>query len=135
MLTFAISTLQAQGTTYEVNYASITFVNVELGDDCSRLILPSNILSGDGDIDGDGLVPPAGAFIISIDDADPTNGPILDGCGEFNYEIIPNPDSTVIGFTFGSGTITSRDVTPPVQFFNCRILRTILLHPTSGPNH
>ncbi|MTB49937.1 hypothetical protein [Lewinella sp. W8] len=99
-----------------MNYASITFVNVELGDDCSRPILPSNLLSGNGDVDGDGRIPPAGAFIISIDDDNPSNGPILDGCGEFDYEIIPNPDSTVVGFTFGSGTITSRDVTPPVQF-------------------
>jgi hypothetical protein len=115
MLAFAISSLQAQGTIYEVNYASITFVNVELGDDCARLILPSNILSGDGDVDEDGKVPPPDAFLITIEDDNPDNGPILDGCGEFRYEIVPNPDSTVIGFTFGSGTITSRDVTPPVQ--------------------
>ncbi|WP_169435088.1 T9SS type A sorting domain-containing protein [Neolewinella persica] len=75
-----------------------------------------NLLTGDADVDRDGRFPPQEAFIIEIDDADPSNNEILDGCGSFNYTIRPNPDSTVVGFTFGQGTITARDVTPPTQF-------------------
>ncbi|WP_187270857.1 T9SS type A sorting domain-containing protein [Neolewinella aurantiaca] len=75
-----------------------------------------NLLTGNSDVDGDGIVPPQEAFIIEIDDNSPDNGPIVDGCGMFNYTIRPNPDSSVVGFTFGSGTITARDATPPQQF-------------------
>ncbi len=84
-----------------------------------------NLLSGDADLDGDGLVPPQEAFIIEIDDNRPENGEIVDGCGMFNYTIRPNPDSMIVGFTFGSGTITARDATPPQQFGSA--------FPSAGP--
>ncbi len=125
MLIWANTSLSAQGITYEVNFASISSVNFELGEDCSREIIYMNLLSGDGDIDGDGLVPPQEAFIIEVDDNVPNNGPVVDGCGMFNYTIRPNPDSTIIGFSFGSGTITTRDVTPPELFGS--------VSPSSGP--
>ena len=116
MLTWANASLLAQGNTYEVSFASIAFVNLELNEDCTRDIIYMNLLSGDADLDGDGLVPPQEAFIIDIDDNRPDNGAIVDGCGMFNYTIRPNPDSMVVGFTFGSGTITTLDATPPRQF-------------------
>lgn len=116
LLALVTTSLSAQGTTYEVNFASISFVNLQLNADCSREIIYMNLLTGDADVDRDGRIPPQEAFIIEIDDADPSNNEILDGCGSFSYTIRPNPDSTVIGFTFGQGTITARDVTPPVQF-------------------
>ncbi len=75
-----------------------------------------NLLSGDPDVDNDGRVPSQDAFIIEIEDANPANNEIVDGCGVFNYTIQPHPDSMIIGFTFGSGQVTARDVTPPVEF-------------------
>lgn len=116
MLTWANASLSAQVTTYEVSFASISFINLQLDDDCARDIIYMNLLAGDDDVDGDGIVPPQEAFIIEIDDDAPENGPIVDGTGMFNYTIRPNPDSVVIGFTYGSGIITARDATPPQQF-------------------
>ncbi len=118
LLAFGTASLSAQSTTYEVNFASIRFVNLNLGDDCSREVIYNNILSGEPDIDGDGMVPPESAFTITIDDDDPSNGNILDGCGSFNYQIVPAENSGIIGFTFGSGTINAFDVTPPAQFMD-----------------
>jgi hypothetical protein len=116
MLTWANASLLAQVTTYEVSFASISFVNLQLDSDCARDVIYMNLLAGDADVDGDGIVPPQEAFIIEIDDNAPENGPIVDGCGMFNYIIRPNPDSMVVGFTIGAGTITARDATPPAQF-------------------
>ena len=116
MLTSVFSSLYAQGTTYEVNFASINLVNIQLGADCDRTVIYKNLLSGADDIDGDGLVPPEAAFIIEIEDNNPDNGAVVDGCGNWNYTIRPNPDSMVVGFTFGSGVIMASDATPPAQF-------------------
>ena len=116
MLGLANASLLAQSNTYEVSFASIAFVNFELDADCTREVIYMNLLSGDADRDGDGRVPTQDAFIIEIDDNMPENGRIVDGCGMFNYTIRPNPDSMIVGFTFGSGVITARDATPPTQF-------------------
>ncbi|MFK8161125.1 MAG: T9SS type A sorting domain-containing protein [Lewinella sp.] len=116
LLALVTTSLSAQGTTYQVNFGSIAFVNVQLDADCSRDIIYMNLLTGDPDLDGDGRVPTQEAFIIEIDDADPTNNEMLDGCGTFLYTIRPHPDSMIVGFTFGQGSITARDVTPPTQF-------------------
>ncbi|MEM6772204.1 MAG: hypothetical protein AAF597_16640, partial [Bacteroidota bacterium] len=75
-----------------------------------------NLLAGDFDVDGDGLVPPESAFTIEIDDADPSNGNILDGCGSFSFTITATPGGGVIGFGGGSGTINASDVTAPTVF-------------------
>jgi len=125
MLTLANASLLSQGNTYEVNFASIAFVNFELDEDCTRDIIYMTLLNGDADLDGDGLVPSQEAFIIEIDDNRPENGATVDGCGMFNYTIRPNPDSMIVGFTFGSGTITARDATPPQQFGSA--------FPSAGP--
>lgn len=116
VLATVTTSLNAQGTTYQVNFASIAFINLELNAQCSREVIYMNLLSGNADVDGDGLIPPQEAFIINIEDENPGNNEILDGCGVFRYTIRPNPDSMVVGFTFGQGQITARDVTPPAQF-------------------
>jgi len=85
MLTLATASLSAQGTTYEVNFASIAFVNLELNSECSREVIYRNLLSGNADADGDGLEPPEAAFIITIEDDNEDNNEILDGCGTFRY--------------------------------------------------
>lgn len=102
--------------TYEVDLATITFVNQNLDENCQNEVIYLNLLSGDFDVDDDGNRPPESAFTINIDDADPSNGPILDGCGSFSFTIEPTPGGGVSGFTFGSGTINAFDVTPPAQF-------------------
>ena len=107
--------LNAQATTYEVQLSTIAFVNLELGDDCMRETIYQNFLSGDFDTDGDGQVPPQEAFIITIEDGMEDNGNVVDGCGTYRFTVVPNPDSTVIGFTFGQGQVTARDATPPRQ--------------------
>lgn len=118
MLTLATASLSAQGTTYEVNFASIAFVNLQLNSDCAREVIYHNLLSGNADADGDGIAAPEAAFIINIEDDNEDNNEILDGCGTFRYTVVPHPDSMVVGFTFGQGMITARDVTPPVQFLS-----------------
>ncbi|MEL7159508.1 MAG: hypothetical protein AAFN92_02015, partial [Bacteroidota bacterium] len=110
------SHLSAQDITYDVDLATITFVNRNLDVNCQSEIIYRNVLSGDFDADGDGMTPPESAFIIQIDDADPSNGNILDGCGSFRFTVEPATDGGVTGFTFGSGTINAFDATPPVEF-------------------
>lgn len=107
------SALSAQ--TYEVNVSGITFVNTNLDPDCSRTMIYQNLLSGDFDVDGDGMVPPQSAFAIEIDDLDPDNGHLLDGCGSFDFTVTPAPGSGLTGFISAFGTINASDVTPPTQ--------------------
>lgn len=117
VLATAMQSLFAQGTTYEVQLATTTFVNRTLEADCSAEMIYRNLLAGNFDVDGDGLIPPESAFIIEIDDNNPANGRTLDGCGSFNFRITPAPDGGVIGFTGGSGVINASDITPPTVRF------------------
>lgn len=113
VLAWANSSLSAQ--VYQVNLSTTTFVNRNLGPDCSSPMIYQNLLNGDFDVDGDGFVPPESAFTIEIDDANPENGNILDGCGSFSFTIVPTPGSGVTGFISGFGTINASDITAPVQ--------------------
>ena len=115
LLVTSFSSLHAQGRTYEVDFATIQFVNVELDDNCQRETIYEIFLNGDADVDGDGIEPPQEAFIITIEDDMPANGNVVDGCGTYRFTVVPNPDSMVVGFTFGSGMITARDATAPRQ--------------------
>lgn len=117
---WANSSLQAQ--TFDVDLSTITFINRNLDENCSSEIIYLNVLSGDFDADGDGQIPPESAFTIEIDDLDPTNGNILDGCGTFNFTITPTPGGGVTGFISGFGSINASDITPPTQVM------------TAGPN-
>ena len=113
MLAFASASLSAQDTTYQVQIATTTFVNKNLDADCSAEMIYLNLVQGDFDVDGDGLVPPESAFTIQIDDADPSNGNILDGCGSWPFTITATPGGGVVGFGGGSGIINASDVTAP----------------------
>jgi len=113
-LAFVLPPLSAQDT-YDVDLATITFVNRNLDANCQNEVIYLNVLSGDFDADDDGMTPPESAFTINIDDDDPSNGNILDGCGSFRFTVEPTPGGGVTGFTFGSGVINAFDVTPPVE--------------------
>ncbi|MEM9527262.1 MAG: hypothetical protein AAGA31_11675 [Bacteroidota bacterium] len=66
--------------TETVDLAVIAEINVTLDDDCQALIIPEQVLSGDFDVDGNGVIP-LEAFTIVVQDADPSNGAIIDNCG------------------------------------------------------
>lgn len=76
---------------YEVNVASINDINVTLDADCQRTITPRMVLSGNFDQDGDGNQPPNDAFVLTINDNNTCNGPVLDGCGVYEYWISAAP--------------------------------------------
>ncbi len=83
----------------EVNLACIGEINLTLNENCQGLVIPSMVLTGDFDADGDsdddddddddpdfGIATPDLFDIVVMDD-DPSNGPIVDGCGSFNFRV------------------------------------------------
>ncbi|MEM7572715.1 MAG: hypothetical protein AAF433_07435 [Bacteroidota bacterium] len=99
----------ARAQVYEVNLASIVELSVNLDENCQVEILPSMVLTGDFDVDGDGFIPPDDLFMITIMDSDLSNGNILDGCGRWEYNVMWDP--SVIGPDDLSGFLTGTDVT------------------------
>ncbi|TXF88376.1 hypothetical protein FUA23_14655, partial [Neolewinella aurantiaca] len=91
------------------NLACIGEINLTLNDQCQGLVIPEMVLVGNV-----GLLD-AFDFDIVVQDSDPSNGPIIDGCGEFNYMITSTTSSgtTTNGFTGdfseGNWTVTSGD--------------------------
>ncbi|MFT6484042.1 MAG: hypothetical protein ACJAWN_000755, partial [Neolewinella sp.] len=76
------------------NLACIGNINLTLNDDCQALIIPRMVLAGNT-----GLID-AFPFSIVVQDSDPSNGPIIDGCGAFTYSIsVPADNDPTIGFT------------------------------------
>ena len=74
------------------NLSCISDVNVTLNADCQRLVTPGMVLSGEF-----GCASPSDFQVNIVNDDDPTNGPVLDGCGEFIYEVTyvgPGPSNT-----------------------------------------
>jgi subtilisin-like proprotein convertase family protein len=71
----------------EVNVAGISGLNLTLNDDCQGLLTAEMVLTGDFDVDGDGEVVSSDAFDIVVMDGNPANGPIVDGCGAFQYRV------------------------------------------------
>lgn len=113
VLAWVTTSLDAQN--FEVNLSTTTIVNRNLGPDCSSATIYLNFLNGDFDVDGDGIAPPEDAFSIQIEDLDPSNGNVLDGCGTYPFTITPTPGGGVTGFISGFGMINGSDVTPPNQ--------------------
>ncbi|MEL7160709.1 MAG: hypothetical protein AAFN92_08115, partial [Bacteroidota bacterium] len=77
------------------NLACIGDLNLTLNDNCQGLLVPSMLLRGDIEcIDVFG-------FEIVVNDDNPDNGPIVDGCGRFSYTIVSteSPEETIDGFT------------------------------------
>ncbi|MDN3635547.1 hypothetical protein QWY85_12810, partial [Neolewinella lacunae] len=63
------------------NLSCIGEINLTLNDDCQGLLIPRMVLTGNVaclDVFG---------FDITVMDSDPSNGPIIDGCGSFQYMI------------------------------------------------
>ena len=77
----------------QTNLACNDNINVTLNDDCEALIVPDMVLEGNF-----GCLTDAD-FEIVVVDGDISNGPIVDGCGEFNYHIELAAPEAVIGFT------------------------------------
>lgn len=70
-------------------------VNVTLNGECEALVVPDMVLEGEFGCLVDGN------FEIVVVDSDPSNGAIVDGCGDFIYEITYQPlaGGNVDGFT------------------------------------
>ena len=80
----------------EVKVAAIAEINVELTDECTAMITPQMVLTGEFDEDDNDFAVPFEAFEVIVMDDDTTNGMILDGCGEFDYKVraaLPSPNS------------------------------------------
>jgi len=77
------------------NLACISEINLTLNEDCRALLIPEMVLTGNT-----GLLSSFNFDIVVMDD-NPANGPIIDGCGRFNYTVRPssNGDEPTIGFT------------------------------------
>ncbi|MCB9289979.1 MAG: T9SS type A sorting domain-containing protein [Lewinellaceae bacterium] len=78
-------------------------VNVTLDANCQRLITADMVLEGSF-----GCADPADFLVNIATDDDPTNGPILDGCGQFIYEVTyVGPGPSVTGNPQGPGATSA----------------------------
>ncbi|MEL6143174.1 MAG: hypothetical protein AAFU67_16350, partial [Bacteroidota bacterium] len=133
---------------YEIQVSSITEVNVTLNEDCEALLTPRQVLVGDFDVDGDGETPPDDQFQVIVQDENPENGPIIDGCGRYIYTVSAideEPDTTngfvdefdVFGPNWGFflGTVPGAPFDPNSQTLNITVFGTELLRfATLGDN-
>jgi hypothetical protein len=102
--TFAINVTQAPAPS--VNLACNDNINVTLNSNCSRVITADMVLEGNF-----GCLTEADFSIVIVNDLNPSNGNIVDGDGQFVYDI-SGPD--VSGFGNCWGYITAEDKTAPV---------------------
>ncbi|MCB0549934.1 MAG: HYR domain-containing protein, partial [Phaeodactylibacter sp.] len=84
-------------------------VNATLDENCQRFITPDMVLEGSfGCLTEDDFV------VVIVNDGDPSNGNILDGSGQFIYEVRLAPGvGPVAGFEPCWGYITAEDKTAP----------------------
>ncbi|MEM7575244.1 MAG: HYR domain-containing protein, partial [Bacteroidota bacterium] len=91
------------------DYACIGDINITLDEDCQATLVPEMLLSGDQ------FCLDLFEFEITVMDDDPSNGPIVDGCGDFQYMITEVGDYfTLTNFETCWGTIHAEDKTSPV---------------------
>ncbi|MEM6770678.1 MAG: hypothetical protein AAF597_08855, partial [Bacteroidota bacterium] len=114
------------------NLACRNNINLTLNDECQGLLLPSMVLSGET------ALLDFFDFEITVDDADPSNGPIVDGCGEYTNTISqrsPMQQPATLGFT-GAFAAENWDVidTPPFddQFADVEFTLSTLTLSTLG---
>ncbi len=82
-----------QGPRPVTSLACFSNLNVTLGDDCDLVLTPEMALSGNF-----GCIDPS-TFVVTVADANPANGAVIDGCGSFDYTVtLPAPAPTQ-GFT------------------------------------
>ncbi len=108
-LVFMTGALYAQNDTL-VRLAVIGEINVTLNDNCEALLIPQEVLTGDFDADGDGVVVPFDAFNVVVEDGNTDNGAIIDRCGTYTFRITADD---VPGFTVGWGIVNAEDKTSP----------------------
>ena len=88
------------------NVACISDLNVTLNDDCEFTLIASQVLRG--------MLPTNANDVLQINVIDGIdNGPIVDGCGVYNYQIMPLDGATIVGFTGCWGRVFAEDKTPP----------------------
>lgn len=89
------------------NLVCLSFVNIALEEDCRREITASMVLTGSfGALTDED-------FEITVLDGDHSNGPVIDGCGEFSYEIRLQPGVSGGNFSECWGTVRVEDKTNP----------------------
>ena len=96
-MTFGAPSAVAAADVELVNLAGISRINLTLNDECNALVIPEMVLTGDFDFDGNGTIVGPESFDIVVMDSNPSNGPIVDGCGEFQYRVTTrslNPAAT-----------------------------------------
>ena len=92
------------------NLACNDNLNLTLDANCQRFITPGMVLQGQF-----GCLSEDDFQVTIVNDDDPTNGPILDGHGQFIYEVSLRPGVTPVpGFLPCWGFITGEDKTKPV---------------------
>ena len=92
------------------NLACNDNLNLTLDANCQRLITPGMVLGGQF-----GCLSEDDFQVTIVNDDNPTNGPILDGHGQFIYEVSLRPGVTPVpGFLPCWGYITGEDKTKPV---------------------
>ena len=64
------------------NLSCISEINATLDENCQRFVTAEMVLDGNF-----GCTDPSDYFVNIVGDDDPTNGPIIDGCGQFIYEV------------------------------------------------
>jgi len=89
------------------NLACINSLNVTLGPNCTYTLTPANVLTGNY-----GCLQP-GDFEIVVIDCNPFNGPVIDGCGDFIYEVRLRAGVTGFNFTTCWGNVKAEDKTAP----------------------
>ncbi|PHI17985.1 hypothetical protein CEQ90_20300, partial [Lewinellaceae bacterium SD302] len=108
----AVAACQMNTGLEEVNLAAVTEVNVTLNENCRAMLLPSQVLTGDFDVDGNDSFPSAEAYNLVVMDNDPSNGPIIDGCGTWQWTVTPDPEQ-IAGLTGAWGFVNAEDKTSP----------------------
>ncbi|PHI18042.1 hypothetical protein CEQ90_19995, partial [Lewinellaceae bacterium SD302] len=91
----------------DANVACITEINVVLEEDCQITLLPSQVLVGDLPANVDEVV------IVDIEDINPGNGDIIDGCGTYIYNVSLPPGAVIDGFSDCWGFVNAEDKISP----------------------
>ncbi|PHI18593.1 hypothetical protein CEQ90_16970, partial [Lewinellaceae bacterium SD302] len=110
----ATATVNVEVLFEEPELGCITEINVTLDENCQEELTPQMVLAGNT------ICLEQFAFDIVVEDNDPSNGPIIDGCGQFTYTIAPaanpGPDEMVLeNFEGCWGFVNAEDKTSPVD--------------------
>lgn len=90
------------------SFSCISEINLTLNDACQATVIPSMLLTGNlACLDNF-------PFTIRVEDSNPNNGPIVDGCGRFRYTITSTGTGDLdLDFTTCWGYLNAEDKTPP----------------------